>query len=124
LDVDAKVQLSDLDWALIDFTERMEPCGYGNRQPIFATEDLSIVNKRSVGSDRRHLKLTVRDEQRMFEAIAFRQGHLNETLPQRVDLAFHFERNDYRGVSSLQLNILDIRETGSFRDPKLTTWGR
>ncbi len=124
LDVDAKVQLSDLDWALIDFTERMEPCGYGNRPPIFATEDVSIVNKRPVGSDRRHLKLTVRDEQRMFEAIAFRQGHLYETLPQRVDLAFHFERNDYRGVSSLQLNILDIREAGSFRDPKLTTWGR
>jgi hypothetical protein len=60
----------------------------------------------------------------MFDAIAFRQGHLSETLPQRVDVAFHFERNDYRGVTSLQMNILDIREAGSFSDPKLTMWGR
>jgi single-stranded-DNA-specific exonuclease len=124
LDVDAKVQLSDLDWTLIDFTERMEPCGYGNPLPIFAAEDVSVVNQRPVGSEGRHLKLTVRDERRMFDAIAFRQGHLSETLPQRVDLAFHFERNDYRGVPSLQMNILDIREAGSFSDPKLTVWGR
>jgi len=124
LDVDAKVQLSDLDWALIDFTERMEPCGYGNPMPIFAAEDVSVVNQRPVGSEGSHLKLTVRDERRMFDAIAFRQGHLSETLPQRVDLAFHFERNEYRGVPSMQLNILDIREAGSFRDPRLTISGR
>ena len=66
----------------------------------------------------------MRDERRMFDAIAFRQGHLSETLPQRVDLAFQFERNDYRGVTSLQMNILDIREAGSFHDPNLTIWGR
>ncbi|HEY42496.1 MAG TPA: single-stranded-DNA-specific exonuclease RecJ [Anaerolineae bacterium] len=122
--VDARVQLSDLDGELIEFVERMEPCGQGNPLPVFAAEDLTVVDKRSVGSGGRHLKLTVRDELRVFDAIAFRQGHLCETLPQRVDVAFHFERNDYRGIPSLQLNVLDIREAGSFRDPKLTVWER
>jgi single-stranded-DNA-specific exonuclease len=124
LDIDAKVELSDLDWPLLDFTERMEPCGYGNPLPIFAVEDVSVVNQRPVGSEGRHLKLSVRDERSMVDAIAFRQGHLSETLPQRVDLAFHFERNDFRGISSKQLNVLDIREAGSLRDPKLTIWRR
>jgi single-stranded-DNA-specific exonuclease len=109
---------------LIDFTERMEPCGYGNPLPILAVEDVSVMDQRPVGSAGRHLKLTVGDDRSIFDAIAFRQGHLSETLSRRVDLAFHFERNDYRGVTSLQLNILDIREAGSFRDPMLTVWGR
>jgi single-stranded-DNA-specific exonuclease len=124
LDVDARVQLSDLDGALIEFIEMMEPCGQGNPLPIFATEDLSVIEKRAVGSERRHLKLTVGDESRVFDAIAFRQGHLCETLPPKVDVAFHFEINDFRGVQSLQLNVLDIRGAGSLRDPKLTIWRR
>jgi single-stranded-DNA-specific exonuclease len=124
LDVDAKVQLSDLDEALIEFIDRMEPSGQGNPLPIFATEGLSVLEKRSVGSEGRHLKLTVGDELRIFDAIAFRQGHLCEELPHKVDVAFHFERNTFRGVQSLQLNVLDIRGAGSFRDPKLTIWGR
>lgn len=121
LTVDAVVRFSDLDWSLHEFIERMEPCGYGNPFPVLAVQDVEVVSKRTVGAEGRHLKLTMRDEQKkVFDAIAFRQGHLYKDLPQRVDLAFRLERNDYRGVSSLQLNVLNIRPAGSLDDPNMT----
>ena len=121
LTVDAVVRFSDLDWSLHEFIERMEPCGYGNPFPVLAVQDVEVVSKRTVGAEGRHLKLTMRDEQKkVFDAIAFRQGHFYKDLPQRVDLAFRLERNDYRGVSSLQLNVLNIRPAGSLDDPNMT----
>ena len=121
LTVDAVVRFSDLDWSLHEFIERMEPCGYGNPFPVLAVQDVEVVSKRTVGAEGRHLKLTMRDEQKkVFDAIAFRQGHFYTDLQQRVDLAFRLERNDYRGVSSLQLNVLNIRPAGSLDDPNMT----
>jgi len=121
LTIDAVVQFSDLDWSLLEFIERMEPCGHGNPLPVLAVPDVEVVSKRPVGAEGRHLKLTMRDEQKkVFDAIAFRQGHFYKDLPQRVDLAFRLERNDYRGVSSLQLNVLDLRPAGSLDDPSMT----
>ena len=121
LTVDAVVRFSDLDWSVHEFIERMEPCGHGNPLPVLAVQNVEVVSKRQVGAEGRHLKLTMRDEQnKVFEAIAFRQGHAYQDLPQRVDLAFHLERNDYRGVSSLQLNVLDLRPADSLEDPNMT----
>ncbi|TET80558.1 MAG: single-stranded-DNA-specific exonuclease RecJ [Anaerolineales bacterium] len=123
LTVDTTVRFLDLDWSLLEFIERMEPCGYGNPLPVFAVQDVEVVSKRSVGAEGRHLKLTMRDERKVFDAIAFRQGHLYKNLPQRVDLAFRLERNDYMGISSLQLNVLDVRPAGSLDDLNLTIQG-
>ncbi len=119
LEVDAVVQLSQLDWPLLDFIERMEPCGMGNPSPVLATQGAEVISKRTVGSKGRHLKLTLRREGVTKDAIAFRLGHLNDVLPQYVDLAFHIERNDYWRVPSLELIVIDIRAAGSMRDPEL-----
>ncbi len=109
LQLDAEVDLSQLDGGLREFIDQLEPCGYGNPLPVLCARQVVVVQKRPVGSDGSHLKLTVRGGGRYFDAIAFRQGHLAGQLPGIVDLAFHLERNEYMGVESLQLNVLDIR---------------
>ena len=65
-----------------------------------------------MGADARHLKLTLRQSGRVFDAIAFRQGDLLARLPPVVEAAFRLERNEFRGITSLQLNVLDIRAPG------------
>ena len=119
LEIDAVVQLSQLDWPLLDFIERMEPCGMGNPSPVLATQGAEVISKRTVGSGGRHLKLTLRREGVTKDAIAFRLGHLRDVLPQYVDLAFHLERNDYWHVPSLDLNVIDVHPAGSVGDPEL-----
>jgi len=65
-----------------------------------------------VGGDKGTLKLTVTDGNIFFDAIAFRLGHLAETLPKRIDLAYQFETNVYNGRTSLQLQVKDLKASG------------
>ena len=112
LEIDAEARFADLDGALMSFLERLEPCGIGNPVPVFASRQVTVVQRRAVGSDGSHLKLTLREGGRLFDAIAFRQGDLAEGLPARVDVAYHLERNLYLGVETPQLNVQDIRPSG------------
>ncbi len=43
---------------------------------------------------------------------AFSLGHLKPDLPQRVDVLYTFEANEYMGRTSLQLNLKDIKASG------------
>lgn len=109
VEIDALVGFSALDEGLMDFLENIEPCGVGNPQPVFVSKQVTVLSKRAVGSEGSHLKLTLAEGGRPFDAIAFRMGDRCNTLPRLVDLTYHLERNEYRGIRSLQLNVVDIR---------------
>lgn len=111
LAIDAEVALEKFDYALVEQLARLEPCGYANPQPVFATRDLIVTSARQVGADRKHLKLALRDPRTnaFWDAIAFRMGDWYGELPHRVDLAYTVEINEFNGRRSLQLNVKDIR---------------
>jgi single-stranded-DNA-specific exonuclease len=112
LSIDAAVELSDLDWAVHDLLRQLEPCGYANPQPVFAALGVELAGYRQVGTDRQHLKLTVRDSRsrQEWDAIAFRQGSLFGQLGPRIDVAFTLEMNEFNGERKLQLNVKDVRK--------------
>jgi len=70
---------------------------------------VSIASRRAVGVDGKHLKLMLPFENHFIDAIAFGKGALADVLPTEVDVAFHLERNLYRGREKPQLNIQEIR---------------
>ncbi len=123
LSIDAVVGLSDIDWALQGLLSQVEPCGYGNPQPVLATAGLEVASPpRTVGQDGQHLKLSVRDPngtgpnaRRVVDAIAFRLGAWAGQLPRRIDLAYTVEVNEYNGERRLQLNVKDIRPAAEQR---------
>ena len=94
---------------VLEYLEWLQPTGYGNPRPLFASRGLNVVNSRTVGKDNTHLKMTVSDGWITFDAIAFRQGHWHEQMPKRIDLIYTFEINEFRGQETLQLNVRDIR---------------
>lgn len=110
--VDAVVKLSDLDWALAGTLEELEPCGYANPTPVLVARDVMVTQSRAVGADGAHLKLTLSDGRRSFDAIAFRQGSAFGKLAPRIDVVFRFEVNEYNGEKRLQLNVVDFRKSG------------
>ena len=116
LEIDMVVDLADLNWATAEFLMQLEPCGYANPQPVFASMSLEVVDQRPVGKEGQHLKLKVRDpaatgpQMRVVrDAIAFRMGGWAGQLPSRVDLAYTFETNEFNGEPRLQLNVKDLR---------------
>lgn len=113
LHADMEVPLSQLSFEVLSHLEYLEPTGYGNPDAVFVSRDVKIKSSRPVGSDGKHLKVTFEDERgHAFDAIGFRMGHLQPTLPSRVDVLYHMEANEYNGRRSLQLNLKDIKGTG------------
>lgn len=109
LEADVEVQLSDLTFELLKQLNALQPTGRGNPQAQFVSFDVKVLRSRTVGKDNSHLKLVLSDGFITYDAIAFRQGDWQDHLPPSIDIIFNFELNEYNGKSSLQLNILDIK---------------
>jgi single-stranded-DNA-specific exonuclease len=109
--IDAELELSDLVF-LPRLINSLEPCGYGNPTPLFLSSNVRVLNPRTVGRDRAHLKFTVAEGKRSFDAIAFRMGHQIGQLVERMDCVYHLEENEWNGRINLQLNIQDMRPAG------------
>ena len=112
LSVDAEVELAQMSWELHHELAQLEPCGYANPHPLFLSRDVRVAGHRAVGNEGRHLKLTLTDGQVAWDAIAFRQGDWTDKLPDRIDLVYNLEVNEWNGQRRLQLNVQDIRPTG------------
>ncbi|HSB90190.1 MAG TPA: single-stranded-DNA-specific exonuclease RecJ [Anaerolineales bacterium] len=109
LRIDALVSFDEIDGRLFQFVRKVEPCGSGNPEPVFASQGVAVVHRRAVGGQGEHLKLRLSQNGRFFSAIAFRQGSQAESLPGRVDVAFRLQQNDYWGTPEIELGIEDVR---------------
>jgi single-stranded-DNA-specific exonuclease len=109
LRVDARLSFREIDGRLWKFVQRLEPCGSGNPEPLFATEATTVVSQRAVGGAGDHLKLRLEQDGRMLNGIAFRRGSLAGHLARRVDVAYRLQRNDYWGTPELELGVEALR---------------
>jgi single-stranded-DNA-specific exonuclease len=112
LKVDAEVELAQMSWELHRELAQLEPCGSENPHPLLLSRDVRVAGHRAVGNEGRHLKLALTDGQVAWDAIAFRQGDWAQKLPDRIDLVYNLEVNEWNGQRRLQLNVQDIRPTG------------
>ena len=92
--------------------DQMEPCGTGCAKPVFCLSEAVIERVSAMGGGR-HLRLRLRAGRTSVQAVYFSAGALAKELEpgQRIDVAFHLNINEYRGIRSLQLNLLDLRPT-------------
>ncbi len=110
---DMEIPLSQLTFDTLKYLSHLEPTGYGNPGAVFVSRNIKVRSSRAVGSEGKHLKLTLEDERgAIFDAIGFRMGHLQPTLPSRIDVLYHLEANEWNGRTTLQLNLKDIKAAG------------
>jgi single-stranded-DNA-specific exonuclease len=107
IQIDAVVRLEELDAEFFEALERCEPSGTGNPTPVFAVSN--VVAK---GTLRRlnggHVKFHVTDGDTTVEAIWF--GAEEVVLPAGgMDVAFTATLNDFRGETTVQLRVKDVR---------------
>ena len=112
INVDAKIELSDINKKVIEDLKQLEPFGEANKMPIFALKNVKIDSIRSL-SDGKHLKLTLREKNQVISAIGFNIGNLvNEyKIGDRIDIAGTLEINTYNGMENLQINIKDVKKS-------------
>ncbi len=114
LTADMEVSLFELNFEVLKHLIFLEPTGYGNPEAVFVSRNIKVRAARTVGSEGRHLKLTLEDERGAnMDAIGFRLGHLKEVLPSYIDLMYRFEVNEFNGRRTLQLNLKDVKPAGT-----------
>ncbi|HOU42930.1 MAG TPA: single-stranded-DNA-specific exonuclease RecJ [Anaerolineaceae bacterium] len=109
LRADIELPLSEIRPSLLPYLDQLQPTGTNNPEAVFVARNLWVTNSRTVGAEKKHLKLTVTDGSITYDAIAFRQGHWQDQMPESVDLMFTFEKNNFQGREYLQLNVKDIQ---------------
>jgi single-stranded-DNA-specific exonuclease len=110
LTADAEVPLKEMRPEVAKYLAYLEPTGYGNPEPTFASKGVKVRYARTVGAEGKHLKLTLEDESGYtHDAIGFRLGEMQPLLNGRADILFTYEVNEYNGRTNYQLNLKDIR---------------
>jgi single-stranded-DNA-specific exonuclease len=112
LRIDAVVRGPEIGQDLMRFLDRLEPTGLGNPRPILAVTGAEVLSARQVGAGSEHIKLLIKSQGRPVEAIAFRHGPRREEASGRIDIAFYLERNEFQGLETLQMNVVDFRKAG------------
>lgn len=117
--VDAQISFADIDSVFFRILQCLEPYGPGNEQPVFVTRD--VINYRytkRVGKLGEHIRLNVTDRsigprggQVYIDGIGFGMGECTPHLQNGgvVDLCYTLEENNYRGVSTIQMMVQDIK---------------
>ena len=111
LDIEAEVELSEMNWKMYKILQCLEPFGPGNERPLFLCRNLINNRNTRAVSEGKHLHLDVTDRLVAMDGIAFGQGDKASHLQNgnAVDICFYLEENTFRGRTTLQMNAQDIK---------------
>ena len=112
IEIDKTINLKDMNKETIQEIELLEPFGEANKRPLFVYKNLKIDSIRAL-SEGKHLKLTLKDENTIINAIGFNLGHYSKEymIGDKVDIAGMLELNSFNGVDLVQINIKDIMKS-------------
>lgn len=110
--VDAQITYQDINSEAVKELKKLEPFGEANKMPIFMYKNLKIDSIRAL-SEGKHLKLTLKDESNVINAIGFNMGNLSDEylIGDKVDVVGTLETNTYNGIETIQINLKDIMKS-------------
>ncbi len=116
LQIDCAVPPEILTQSNVERLDELEPCGAACPRPIFFMSGLRVEQLSEVGGCK-HLKLRLRRGRYLFNAIFFSMTQHRAAIAEgdTVELAFSPQINEFRGIRSLQLNLVDIRPDAQTR---------
>lgn len=110
--IDAEIKLKDLSLTFHNIISQMEPFGPGNSKPLMIVKNVTDSGYSRVVKDQ-HLKLSVTQDNITYSGIAFNLAHKYPLLTNKkpIDVVFTLDENEWNGNKSLQMKVVDIRET-------------
>jgi len=109
LQVDGVLPWSSLSMDLAGRISRLAPFGAGNPVPVFVSENVHVVEQRTLGQDGRHLKLSFSDEAGNVHDVLW-WNSAGEIVPQdAIDVAYTLQLHTFRGEPQIQLEWVDAR---------------
>ncbi len=110
--IDKEITSKDMTIEIIDTLKLLEPYGEANSVPYFAYMNLKVESIRAL-SEGRHLRVTLKDGNTVFNGIGFNLGDRTQDfkIGDKVDAVGQLEVNEFNGYRNIQLNLKDIRKS-------------
>lgn len=121
INIDAEVDLDEINWTLYDLLQKFEPFGMNNEEPKYMARGLTVAGITPVGQDGKHLKMTLKhNSQVAHKTIGFGLGDINRykedwrnnlRVGDKIDIVFCVDANEWNGNRELQMTIEDIKKS-------------
>lgn len=113
IEIDCEIELHEINDKLIRILKQFAPHGPENMNPVFCTRAVFDAGWGQVFGNN-HLRLEIFQKSNpniRFQAIAFEKGDYINFFQKKtpMDIVFKIQENEFKGVSSLQLVIEDLR---------------
>ena len=111
INIDKEINLKNINIEEVKSLALLEPFGEGNKMPLFLLRNLKIDSIRAL-SGGKHLKLTLKQDNNIVDAIGFNMGDLSKEylLGDKVDVVGTIEINSFGNKENIQINLKDIRK--------------
>ena len=112
LSIDSVLEVSDIHEDLYQKLERLEPFGVDNPKVTFCIK-AEVRDFQTLGQEEKHIKLTLGQGDKTFQAIGFGKGYLADyiVVGEEVVVAGELLKNEYLNKVTLQLSIKDIQSS-------------
>ena len=116
LKIDGDLTFREITGTVAAGVVSLAPFGAGNPRPVFAARGVEIVDGPRKLKER-HLKMALKQNGRIFRAVAWRSAERHDDLAARresggaVDVAFSLDQNQYNGETYVELTLADLKNS-------------
>jgi single-stranded-DNA-specific exonuclease len=120
LTVDLELDPEEIEPRLVDELARLGPFGRGNPVPVLALRRVFTEGRQPLGRTGEHLKFLIQKNRFIGEGVAFRVDPQSSLLKtgRPLDVAFQLNNRLFNGRSSLQLKVIDAKESPGSPEPR------
>jgi len=117
LQIDAWLELDEVNLELADSLEMLSPFGAGNPKLTLATRGVTLKSAAEIGKTKEHLRLNIEDENGNSQSLLW-WGGAGEELPDpstslregsKFDIAYSLRASSYRGQKQVTLQFEEFR---------------
>lgn len=105
IDIDARIDASEISIALADSLGSLQPFGQGNPEPRFLLQNVRAEHLRRVGADGTHLQAKISGH----KAVGFRMGTLFDQIEGPLDIVCRIGVDTWNGRRGVQIFVEDAR---------------
>lgn len=108
--IDAEVDIRNLTPAFYRILRQMEPFGPDNCKPVLLLRNLRDTGHSKIVKDH-HIRFSLQHDNTVIAGIGFNMAARFALLKEPIDIVFTLEENEWNGNKSLQMKVIDFRES-------------
>ncbi|WP_258171434.1 single-stranded-DNA-specific exonuclease RecJ [Paenibacillus sp. R14(2021)] len=109
--VDLTCKMEDATLKVREQLAQLEPFGIGNSAPKLLLTGITLAERKTMGKENKHLKLSLSGQGKLLDAVSFGSGHLAERMSHgaSIELVGELAVNEWNGQRKAQFMVNDLR---------------